>query len=215
MSRLTVLAAVFWAALVLRIAVEGSLSPDTAVSAPRIPLRELPLDVLGDEWTCADAPLPAQVVEVAGVADYVYRQLRRDGDGLTLLFYAGFVGGGASEGIHHPGRCFPVQGLELETEETLEVLLPAGLPVMRARENLWRKGSGGKAYSLASFYTNGGFCADELSLRLADRFPGVRYYASIILVGDLAGSIADTRRLYSDVLSRVVPRLVEHFPEAS
>jgi len=217
MNRLSILAIIIWATLIVRVACEewwrSDLGPDTI----RVPLSQLPMNALGPGWSGEESPLSERVVGIAGVSDHVNRAYTQRGTRLNL--YVGFVGGGATGGVHHPEVCFSAHGLELESRDLL--LLDGGkidgfpgeyLPELRFNEFSWsRPGGTGRAYSLSTFCYNRRLDPDVDRLRLASRYPGVPFHVSVILVGDYTGSPENTRRVYSRALRNLLPRLLTHF----
>ena len=214
MNRVTGAILILWAAFGMRLAYESVYQVDRASLPPVRPLAELPLDVLGEGWVGEDVPLPDRIVKIAAVSDYVYRRYSR-GDA-TLIFYVGYVTDWASGGIHSPEVCFPRQGYMLENQETVPVPVPGLAGGSRFEETLWSNEHSAlkhSLYSLHSFFYHGQFAPEEYNLRMADRFPGLRYFAIIILAGNVGNSLDDTRQTYTDILHEAVPRVLKHFPD--
>ena len=172
-------------------------------------------------------PLEEAVERLAGTTSYLQRTYQRDGQ--ALWFYVGYVGGWSPEALHHPGVCFPGNGLELEQEKIVTISPhapgigpPSGLaPTLegkssktdfRFKEFLWRNLGGGGTFTLSTFYYHGKFEPEEWRVR-ADRIIGIRYFAVITISGAFSGSADETRDICYEAVRKAVPRLLEHFPE--
>jgi hypothetical protein len=167
------------------------------------------MGALGPGWEGVELPLDERVAKRAGVFSYVQRRYSRDG--WSLWFYVGYVTGWAPSAIHYPEICFPGTGLSREGGSTIEIACrPLDRPA-RFRELVWQAPEGGRRYTLWTFYVNGRFEPSPLRLR-AERLFGVRYFAVITLSGTYGGALDETRRVYSEAIQSVVPRLLEHFP---
>ncbi len=211
MSRFTVLAMIFWIACGFRFLQERNLTEATPLVPLSLPFSELPLDLLGPGWERKEVPLSDRTLRVAKVTDYVQRLYTRADHNVWL--YVGYVGRWDPGALHHPEICFPhVLGLEPLRKTTVPIPIPGVEEPPGFNEFLWRSDLGSQTYTLYTFYFNGRFEPNLTELR-AFRILGVRYFAIITFSGTLAGSLEETRRFYSDLMGKVVPTLLEHFPD--
>ncbi len=218
MNRVSILATVVWVCYVVRLGYDEWFRPDLGPDTMSTPLAVLPMDLLGPGWNGLEAPLPKRVVKIAGISDYLSRVYSKHGAQIHL--YVGFVRGGASGGLHHPEVCFKAHGLSLKNREIITIdgadipKLPLFVePKLLFNEFRWTRSSAVQAYSLSTFVYNRRLDPDVDRLRLADRYPGVPYFVSLILVGDYVGPPKNTRRVYKEALSYLLPKLLAHFPQ--
>jgi len=201
-----ILAAVLAAASV----VDLVLAPRSTFTPLRATLKDIPMDLLGPEWTGVDTPMPEETLRIASVSDYLQRSYRKEDQ--WLWFYVGYVPGWNPSGIHYPDVCFPAHGLIRDGEEEDVTVAAPGIPKeLRFKESHWRDDRGGRRFTMTTFYYRGRFEPSELKLR-RDRFLGIDYFAIITVSGSWKGSLEATRSFYHDLLRRAVPELLQRFP---
>ncbi len=211
MNRFAVVAVLLWCAFALKVGLVGSADGRVEALDPRIPLSEYPETVFGAGWSVKNVELPARVVELAGLSDYVHREYRQGGRAFVL--YVAYVRGRANDGIHHPSVCLPSHGLEIQSQETYSIAASSKRAVdcMELRcESKFGEG----LFSLSTFYGNGRFHPDPNALRLADRLSPMRYYVMVTVTGDYIGSLDRTREFYSERMREALPALMAHLPGA-
>jgi len=206
------LALIFWALFALR----HATSPSTEEVPLQRPFSELPLDLLGKGWTGTHRRLEEAVETTAGVSDYVNRHYEKGNQ--HAWFYVGYVSPYRAESIHYPEICFPSGGRQMEEREDVSVTIGGTDRDAVFRENVWSTPTG-KTYTLSAVYYDGGFDPEPENLRLVPLeklwqfdFGGLRYFAIVILSGELTGSRETTRRSYTDMLGRALPVLLRHLP---
>ena len=178
----------------------------------RIPFSQLPIDLLGPEWSGRNVDLDQRTLETAGVADFVNRIYSSKRS--KIWFYVGYVSGWAPESVHHPKVCFPETGRHLTFESVLDVELPEVENPVTFSEYHWAATPNGEpnTFTLSTFVVNGHFEHTEIGLR-ARRFAGIEYFSIITISGPFLGTLEETRTIYSDLLQASVPQVLKHFPE--
>lgn len=210
MTRWWILAVVAWAAFGLRFGLERRVSADLAPAELRRSLREFPRGFFGPKWQEEDIELLPRVAEIAGVSDYVYRSYQSDHTFFT--FYIGFVNDRARHDVHHPGVCYPAQGLALDKERDIVVPVPGTTLEATMTEFEVSKPPVWRGYSATTFYYNGKLQSGVWKLRYVDRLSGVPYYAIFTIFGDFVGSLEETRAFYTGLLAKAIPAFLEFAP---
>ncbi len=211
MNRGKVFALILCGAAALRIAYDSSSLAPNAVAEPlRIPFTSFPLDVLGADWRGEDLPMDEAVEERAGVTDYLNRRYTNGRQDVWM--YVGYVSGYAPGSIHYPDICFPSGGLALESKTVSRMPIPGVSDEVPFNEYTWIRRRGGRTYTLSTFFYNEKFETEEWRLRAA-RIRGIRYFAIVTVSGDLVGGLENTRAVYRKIIERMIPQLLEHFPQ--
>ncbi len=210
-SRLAIVASLFFGAVCIRAVVQKP-DPTREDQSLRRPFSEFPIDVFGAGWIGRDEPLPDRVIRIARVSEHLFRHYEYER--FSVIFYAGLVTGDSVEGgVHHPELCFTRQGQRI-VERAVIPLPASGLePTPLVNEFRWTAGGAGQSYSLSTFYYEGRFHPDPKLLRKRLSVSDISSYTGIILAGDYVGTPAETRAVYTDMLSRALPILVEFLPK--
>jgi len=214
MGRVLILAALVWLGFAGRLILETRLPAEE--DAPlRTPFAEYPTGLLGEGWSETDVPLTNQIRERAGVTNYLQRVFVNEGRlNHGAVLYVGYVSGWKEHAIHNPGVCFPGQGFVQKEKNVVEIPIDKIKQRVVFDEYEWLNQSAERAgrYTLSTFYFNGKFSPNDLALR-AERILGVRYFAIITLSGPTLGSRDNNRKFYYAQLAKLLPKLLEHFPE--
>jgi EpsI family protein len=107
------------------------------IIAPHRELSAMPLDIAG--WSGRDLSIDADVLEVLGPGDFLFRTYRNENTGPVQVFIAYFASQRAGDTIHSPRNCLPGSGWE-PTEASYITLMTPGGEKIRVNRYIVQKG---------------------------------------------------------------------------
>ena len=184
------------------------ISPDGIPT--RMKLSEFPWGLAGEEWSESRQDLEEKVERKAGVSEYLNCTFTKKRQA-PIWLYVGYYDGHSVESMHQPEICFPGGGWKTQNKRIENFNLPG---VEEASFNLieFKKSLQLKITAYTFFYENK-FQPDQAQLERGRVF-GERHFAILTVATNVSDSIEESRDNIEELLSKIIPELLKHFPAA-
>lgn len=173
----------------------------------RIPFQAFNRGGAGEGWSEESQPLDQKALQKVGVTEYINRFFEKEK--VPIWFYVGYYDGKRVDSIHQPEVCFPGGGWKAE-EKRVEELKVGGFGEIPFNIIRFKKPNERKLAGYTFFY-RGKFVAKQSAVEWGRVF-GAKNYAILTVAADFLESETHAQKLMVELLERLLPKLLEHFP---